>query len=143
MSERDQAIADVVTREQGKLKHFIRKWVVDEADVEDVLQDVFYELVEAQRMVTPIGALGLVVMTLWNGLLPPLFGFKTIHFWQALGLLVLSRILVGGFPRGHGHGFRHRQRMIQRWESMTPEEREKFKQGVRGRFCPPPESRKV
>ena len=53
MSERDLEISEVVTREQGKLKNFIRKWVVDEADVEDVLQDVFYELVKAQRLMTP------------------------------------------------------------------------------------------
>ena len=79
--------------------------------------------------------LGFVVMSLWNGLLPPIFGFKAIHFWQALGLLVLSRILFGGFHRRPGQSFRHRQRMIQRWESMTPEERESFKQGFRGRFC--------
>jgi RNA polymerase sigma factor (sigma-70 family) len=54
MSDREKEITDVVAREQGKLKNFIRKWVVDEADAEDVLQDVFYELVEAQRMVTPL-----------------------------------------------------------------------------------------
>ena len=82
-----------------------------------------------------VAALGFVVMSLWNGLLPPLFGFKTIRFWQALGLLVLSRILFGGFHGRHGGSFRRRQRLIQRWESMTPEEREKFKQGFRGRFC--------
>jgi hypothetical protein len=82
-----------------------------------------------------ITALGFVVMSLWNALLPPLFGTRAIHFWQALGLLVLSRILFGGFHRRHGFPFRHRQRMIQRWERMTPEEREKFKQGFRGRFC--------
>lgn len=80
-------------------------------------------------------ALGFVVMSLWNGLMPSIFGLKAIHFWQAVGLLVLSRILFGGFHRGHGHHFRHRQRMIQRWEAMSPEEREKFKQGFRGRFC--------
>ena len=82
-----------------------------------------------------VAALGFVVMSLWNGLLPPLFGLKTIHFWQALGLLVLSRILFGGFRGRPGGSFRRRQRLIQRWESMTPEEREKFKQGFRGRFC--------
>jgi RNA polymerase sigma factor (sigma-70 family) len=58
MSERDREITKVVVREQGKLKSFIRKWVVDEADVEDVLQDVFYELVEAQSMMTPLRQAG-------------------------------------------------------------------------------------
>jgi hypothetical protein len=90
-----------------------------------------------------VAALGFVVMGLWNGLLPPLFGFKAIHFWQAVGLLVLSRILFGGFHGHHGHGFRHRQRQMQRWESMTPEERERFRQGLRGRFDHFPESGKA
>jgi RNA polymerase sigma factor (sigma-70 family) len=54
MPERERELAEVVTREQGRLKNFIRKWVVDEADVEDVLQDVFYELVEAQRLMVPL-----------------------------------------------------------------------------------------
>ena len=81
------------------------------------------------------GVLGWVVMSLWNGLMPPLFGLKALHFWQAVGLLILARILFGGFGRGHHGGhFRHRQRMIQRWEAMTPEERESFKHGFRGRF---------
>ena len=89
-----------------------------------------------------ITALGFLVMSLWNALLPALFGLKVIHFWQALGLLALSRILFGGFHHRHsrgfgpgfGPGFRHRQHLIQRWENMTPEEREKFREGMRGRF---------
>ncbi len=79
-------------------------------------------------------ALGAIVMALWNGLMPSLFGLRPLHFWQALGLLILARLLFGGFHR-HGHGFHRRRRMIQRWERMTPEEREKFLQGLRGRFC--------
>lgn len=58
MSTRDREIAETVAREQGRLRNFIRKWVVDEADAEDVLQDVFYELVEAQSMVTPLRQAG-------------------------------------------------------------------------------------
>ena len=75
---------------------------------------------------------GQVVHLLWNGLLPPLFGFPPITFWQALGILVLSRILFGGSGfRGAGRsGFR--RRMAARWEQMTPEERERFQQGLRG-----------
>jgi hypothetical protein len=71
-----------------------------------------------------------VVMSLWNTLLPGIFGVKAISFWQALGLLVLSKILFGGFRPGGG-GPRWRRRMMERWEQMTPEEREKFKQGMR------------
>ena len=75
----------------------------------------------------------LVVMTLWNWLTPALFGWHAIGFWQAMGLLVLSRILLGGFRGRPGYGGHWRQRMTERWEQMSPEEREKFRQGMRGR----------
>jgi RNA polymerase sigma factor (sigma-70 family) len=52
--EQDQRIADVVTREQSRLRNFIRRRVPDPRDVEDILQDVFYELVEANRLLMPI-----------------------------------------------------------------------------------------
>jgi hypothetical protein len=84
---------------------------------------------------------GELVMRLWNWLLPPLFGWRVITFWQALGLLVLCRILFGGLGH-HGpgrSGMRRRmrermeERMEQRWEQMTPEERERFRQGMSAR----------
>jgi hypothetical protein len=76
---------------------------------------------------------GEVVRLLWNWLLPPLFGWRQITFWQALGLLVLCRILFGGFGL-HGRGRSNfRRRMAERWERMTPEERERFRQGMHGR----------
>jgi hypothetical protein len=71
-----------------------------------------------------------LVMSLWNILMPGIFAVRAITFWQALGLLVLSKILFGGF-RPYGGGPRWRRRMMERWEQMTPEEREKFKQGMR------------
>ncbi len=76
---------------------------------------------------------GEAVMHLWNWLLPSLFGLRTINFWQGLGLLVLSRILFGSFGghRSHHPGFRWR--MAEKWERMTPEEREKIRQGMRHR----------
>ncbi len=74
---------------------------------------------------------GEVVMHLWNWLLPPLFGWKALGFWQALGLLVLCRILFGGLghggPGGHGDGGR---RWRGRCRNMSPEEREKFRQAM-------------
>jgi hypothetical protein len=85
---------------------------------------------------------GFVVMNLWNWLMPALFGVHLINFWQAVGILILSKILVGGF-RGHpGRHMYWRRRMMERWEQMTPEEREKFRQGIRGRCGPfgPPAS---
>ena len=74
---------------------------------------------------------GFVVRALWNWLMPGLFGWHLINFWQAVGVLVLSKILFGGF-RGHpGRHLNWRRRMIERWEHMTPEEREKFREGLR------------
>ena len=70
---------------------------------------------------------GEVVRLLWNWLLPPLFGWREVTFWQALGLLALCRILFGGFGRGGGY-------RSGRWEHMTLEERERFRQGMRRRF---------
>jgi hypothetical protein len=74
---------------------------------------------------------GLAVMLLWNWLAPTVFGLHPIGFLQALGILVLSRILFGGFhdrPRG---GFRGDRRMLERWEKMTPEERQKMVEALR------------
>jgi hypothetical protein len=76
---------------------------------------------------------GEVVMHLWNWLVPTLFGLHTITFWQGLGLLVLCRILFGGWGSGHKGG--HRREKGERWARMTPEEREKFRQNLRGRWC--------
>jgi RNA polymerase sigma factor (sigma-70 family) len=52
--EQDRRISEVVTREQSRLRHFIRRRVPDPRDAEDILQDVFYELVEANRLLMPI-----------------------------------------------------------------------------------------
>src|SRR5512141_1022629 len=77
---------------------------------------------------------GAVVRYLWNWLLPPLFGWHQVTFWQAIGLLALCRILFGGLGR-HGFDRSHvRRRMAERWEHMTPEERERFRHGMRGRW---------
>jgi len=100
---------------------------------------------------------GELVKLLWNWLLPPLFGWRLITFWQALALLVLCRILFGGLGghggRGHMRGRmkermaeRMGERMRERWEHMTPEEREKFRQGLRGCMDPvppPPDSKPI
>lgn len=52
--EQDQRISDVVTREQSRLRNFIRRRVPDPGDAEDILQEVFYELIEANRLLMPI-----------------------------------------------------------------------------------------
>ena len=76
--------------------------------------------------------LGWVVMVLWNAVVPVVFaGGRVIDYWHALGLLVLCRILFGGF-RGRGRGG-WRGRHWRRWESMTPEEREQLRQSYAAR----------
>lgn len=72
---------------------------------------------------------GGVVMLLWNNVLATATNVHTITFWQALGLLVLSKILFGGFRGGWGPRRPYwKQRMKEKWNNMTPEDREKFKQ---------------
>jgi hypothetical protein len=81
---------------------------------------------------------GFAIKYLWNWLMPGIFGLPTITYWQAVGLFVLSKILLGGFHRnGAGRG-RHRgwkRHMEKRFAKMTPEDREKFRAGMRGRGC--------
>jgi len=84
-----------------------------------------------------IAALGVVVMLLWNWLIPSIFGWSTINCWQAFGLLALSRILVGG--RGwrwrHHHHRRHdcSNPIREKWMKMSPEERKEFIKNFRNR----------
>jgi hypothetical protein len=74
-----------------------------------------------------IGVAGMVEMSLWNWLIPALFGGPSLHFWQAIGLLVLTRILVGRVGRGPAH-WGWRGRMRHDWQRMTPEERAKLRE---------------
>ena len=75
-------------------------------------------------MLAAAAALGAVVMLLWNAVVPALVaGVNPIDYLHALGLLVLCRVLFGGL---RGHGGWHRRRHWEKWQAMTPEEREKF-----------------
>jgi len=94
------------------------------------------------RMFIPLAVLAFValltfvVYSLWNGVLADVVGVKTITYWQALGLLVLSKILFGGFPGGRhrcGRG-RHERMMAKHWESLGPEQREHMREEMRHRF---------
>jgi hypothetical protein len=75
---------------------------------------------------------GEIVKHLWNWLLPELFGWPRIGFWQALGLLALCRILFGGGFQSSRRS-NSRRRMEERYEHLTPEERERFRQRMRER----------
>ena len=91
-----------------------------------------------------------VVMLLWNGILPEVIGVKTITYWQAVGIFILSKLLFGGFKGGGKHHkmkahFRnccgnneHHQSMKEelrdKFMNMSDEERENFKQKWKDRF---------
>lgn len=89
-----------------------------------------------------VAVVAYVTMSLWNWLVPALFNGPFIGFWQALGLLLLTRILFGGWGRGGRAGWaRHRRQWKQKMESrlghLTPEEREKFRQKMEGACAGP------
>lgn len=93
----------------------------------------FFAPLAVLGMVAFIAIGGVVVQQLWNWLLPQIFGWRLITFWQAIGFLVLCRILFGGFGfRGSGRS-RMGNRMRQHWARMSPEEREAFRRRMRER----------
>jgi hypothetical protein len=92
----------------------------------------WYYIVPAAMVMAPIFialfvfVAGGLVMQLWNWLLPPLFGWPQITLLQGFGLLVLCRILFGGFGGGGGNS---------QSKHIPPEERERFRERMRDRFC--------
>jgi Ca2+/H+ antiporter, TMEM165/GDT1 family len=82
--------------------------------------------------VIAIAALGVfifsgAVMLLWNNILTPVLHLSLITFWQAAGILLLSKILFGGFKGRHRFaGGCRRRLMMMKWQSLTPEEKERF-----------------
>jgi hypothetical protein len=97
----------------------------------------WYYIVPAALVLAPIFIAlfvfltGGLVMLLWNWLLPPLFDWREITLLQGFGLLVLCRILFGGFGGGGGGGNHFEKK-------MTPEEKERFRQRMSDRFCRTP-----
>lgn len=75
--------------------------------------------------IAAIGVLGVVVMALWNVLLPPIFGLPKIGFWQALGLFLLTHLLFGGMGGGK------KTRTVRGWKDLTDEERQRFRRAMR------------
>ena len=92
-----------------------------------------------KRIIMPLGILtavamfSVVVMLLWNWLMPTIFGLTAINCLQALGIFILSRILFGSFAmkrrRMHGgmkHGLFGKNHLREKWMKMTPEERKEY-----------------
>lgn len=69
-------------------------------------------------------------MTLWNNLMPAIFHLTAITFWQALGLLILSRLFFGSFHGRHKQGGFGRARFVRGWKSLSAEDREHFRQAM-------------
>lgn len=89
-------------------------------------------------IVAMVFIMGAVVMYLWNALMPNIFHLGTITYCQAILLLILSKILFGGFRgRGCGRGGRwgRGREWKQKWMSMSEEERAKFKEEWKNRCC--------
>ncbi|MDR1056020.1 MAG: hypothetical protein LBL90_09435 [Prevotellaceae bacterium] len=90
------------------------------------------------RFLMPVGSLLVItifiimVMLLWNWLMPVLFGLVAISFWQAAGLFIFVRILFGGFGFNKGighwmmHDHHHKNPIHDKWMKMSPEQREEF-----------------
>jgi hypothetical protein len=94
-----------------------------------------FKLMKGLFVLACAAVLGAVVMVLWNCLIPHIFpGATAVTYWQGLGLLLLCRILFGGF-RGH-RDWHERREQWQRWQAMTPEERAAFFK-KRANFCRP------
>jgi len=87
-------------------------------------------------MLAAYAVFGVVVMLLWNMLMPQIFILPVLNYWQALGLLILARVLFGGL--GHGFGrrgifgsgedrlFHHGNKFREKWMSMSADERKEF-----------------
>jgi len=107
------------------------------------MKKIFYKMPRGARFIfIPIMAaaflsvVSLVVMLLWNNLLPQIIHVEAINFWQAAGIFILCKLLfgfgrMGGFGRDKMH---FKNRLAERIKTMTPEERERFKDKLGNRM---------
>jgi hypothetical protein len=95
---------------------------------------MFVAVVAPLAILVVVGIGGGLVMALWNWLMPALFGLSPVTFWQAFGLLALCRILFGGLGLHSSAGPGMRRRMHERWEGMTPEERDRIRKAMHDRW---------
>jgi len=87
-------------------------------------------------VIAAVFIVGEVVMCLWNAIIPEVFtSLHTITYWQAIGILILSKILFGGFRKGGWRGRRgyYGRQWKEKWMSMSEEERAKFKEEWKNR----------
>ena len=90
----------------------------------------------APVILAALAGFGLITMLLWNNLMPGIFHLPLISFWQAVGLLILSRLLFGFSAHGMGH-FNHRRNLLrEKWHNMSPQEREEFRKNLHHRHGP-------
>ena len=87
-----------------------------------------------------VTVMGVVTMYLWNWLVPVLFSGPIINFWQALGLVALSKILFGfggkgGHSRSHAWKSEFKQKWMDKYSHMSPQDREKLKQKFKDKWC--------
>lgn len=82
-----------------------------------------------------LAAVGFATMLLWNWLVPTLFTGPVITFWQALGLLALSKILFWSFGGRRSSSPNWKPYLKAKWNTMTPEDRERFKQKMKEKWC--------
>ena len=90
-----------------------------------------------------LAVIGFVTQLLWNWLIPVLFAGPAITFWQALGLIALSKILFWSFGKG-GRSWNYRggpgRHWAAKWDTMNPEDRERFKEKMKEKWCRPANS---
>lgn len=98
------------------------------------MKKIWIAIIAPPAVVLFMWGFGELVKYLWNALLPPLFGWHTVTFWQAVGLLVLSRIMVGGLGSNNSKGHDRGWPGPGRWKKMTPEQREQCRAKMRARF---------
>ena len=107
------------------------------------MKKIFYKMPRGARFIfIPLMAaaflavVSLVVMLLWNNILPQVIHVEAINLWQAAGIFILCKLLFG-FGRMGGMGrdkMRFKQQMAERVKTMTPEERERFKSRLGNRM---------
>ena len=95
---------------------------------------LLFQTATTYSQLNPIFVMG--TMYLWNWLVPDLFHGPQLDFWQTLGLLILSKIFFSGFGKGgHRHNNKWSGYWKQKWNTMSPEEKERFKQKMKEKWC--------